>query len=294
MSKGPQYAWYERVREALQLKGLAERSVQSYLREVRKLADHYPGRDPEAVTEEEVRAYVLHRRNVDKLSRASLRILYAGLNHYFRDVLRREWHLLGLIKAPKESKLPVVLTVEEVYKLIGGVRTPQNRTFLWTVYSCGLRLQEALHLQIRDIDSQRMMIHVHRGKGAKDRYVPLPLSTLLLLRKHWATHRNPAWLFPALGRGGQDGATADKPAHHTSVQCALLGALKDSAIRKKVGVHTLRHSYATHLLEAGVHIRAVQAYLGHSLIDTTMVYLHLTRNGQADAVDKINKLMGGF
>lgn len=288
------HEWYGRVVEGMQLVGLAERSVKAYVREIRKLSEHHGGKDPRELSEEEVRAYVLHRRNVDKLAPASLRILHGGLRHLYQNILKRGWDLLELIRAKSERKPPVVLTVEEARRIIQAVRTAQNRAYLWTVYSCGLRLHEGLYLQVGDIDSQRMMLHVHRGKGARERYVHLPRRTLEILRMYWKTHRNKAWIFPALGRDGKQGTTATHPMHKSSVQGALRRALAELGIQKQVRVHTFRHSYATHLLEAGVHIRAVQAYLGHAQVDTTMVYLHLTSTSQQDSAQKIDQLMGGI
>jgi integrase len=149
------------------------------------------------------------------------------------------------------------------------------------VYSCGLRLQEGLHLEVSDIDSARMTVHVHRGKGAKDRYVPLPGATLGLLRKHWGAHRNPTLLFPATGRGHRAAPGATTPLATSSVQGAFRQAVVAAGIQKhQVSVHTLRHCYATHLLEAGVNIRAIQRYTGHTDLESTMVYLHLTRRAR--------------
>jgi site-specific recombinase XerD len=181
--------WYEQARENLQLRGLADRTVQAYLREIRKISDHYQECDPRALSEAQVREYILHRRNVDKLSAASLRILYSAFKHYYLDIQGQTWKLLEMVRAKREKKLPVVLTQDEVTRIINAVSTLHNHTFLWTLYSCGLRLQEGLHLQVRDIDSKRMMLHVHRGKGAKERYVPIPVATLKRLRRYWRTHR---------------------------------------------------------------------------------------------------------
>src|SRR5262249_9106670 len=142
--------------------------------------------------------------------------------------------------------------------------------------SLGLRLTEGLHLQVGDIDAARMMVHVHRGKGAKDRYVPLPSSTLKALRDYWSTHRHPSWLFPATGRDHGQSARADGPMERSSVQGALRRAVRELGFCKAISIHTLRHSYATHLLESGVNLRLIQQYLGHSSLQTTMVYLHLT------------------
>ena len=135
------------------------------------------------------------------------------------------------------------------------------------------------------------MVHVHRGKGAKDRFVPLPSSTLKTLREYWATHRHPTWLFPATGRDHRRAASADGPMERSSVQGALRRVVRDLGLRKAISLHTLRHSYATHLLEAGVNLRLIQQYLGHSSLQTTMVYLHLTSVSQGQARERIEALM---
>ena len=150
-----------------------------------------------------------------------------------------------------------------------------------------------MFLQVSDIDGVRRFIHVHRGKGAKDRYVPLPDTTYSLLREYWKTHRNPKLIFPALGRGHNLGPKAVTPMAIDSVQGAFREAKIRAGIRKRASIHTLRHSYATHLLEAGVNIRAIQRYLGHSQLETTMVYLHLTDRGQEDSFNLINQVMKG-
>jgi len=140
-----------------------------------------------------------------------------------------------------------------------------------------------------------MMMHVHRGKGAKDRYVPIPEETLLPLRRYWLTHRNPVLIFPALGRSCKLGSTSNIPMNRSSVQGAFIRAKKKANINKRgVSIHTLRHSYATHLLEAGVNIRVIQRYMGHKILETTMKYLHLTQKGQEDAYQIINTVMSGF
>jgi integrase/recombinase XerD len=282
--------YYERSMRALQLAGMSDRTQQCYTRAVRMLVDFY-GKTPDLITETELENYFLHRRNVCKWSAATMRICYSGIKFFFINVLKRDWHTLSLIAAKREKRLPSVLSLDEIRKILGSVNTPQNKAFLTTVYSCGLRLNEALHLQISDIDANLMRIHVHRGKGAKDRYVPLPNSTLLRLRDYWATHRNPVLIFPALGRGGNRGSTATIPMNKSSVQGALRRVLAQLKIQKRVSIHTLRHSYATHLLEAGVNIRRIQQYLGHSSLTSTMVYLHLTTQGHEHAYGIINDLM---
>jgi integrase len=185
--------------------------------------------------------------------------------------------------------------VEEVKRLLQAATPLHNQIYFTTVYSLGLRLHEALSLQVSDIDGQRLQVHVHRGKGAKDRYVPLPAETLRLLRTYWKTHRHPAWLFPATGRNHSQGPTAPSPMSRSSVQGAFRKAKHRAEITKMgVAIHTLRHSYATHLLEAGVNPRLIQRYLGHTQLETTMLYLHLTHKGQEEAYERLNALMHGL
>jgi integrase len=161
--------------------------------------------------------------------------------------------------------LPDVLAIDEVRRLIAAVRTHHNKAFFWTVYSLGLRLQEALNLQVGDIDGARMVVHVHRGKGAKDRHVPLPPRTLIVLRQYCLTHRHPVWLFPAMGRDQGQAGSAALPMARSSVHGAMKKVVRDLGIKKKVTIHTLRHSYATHLLEAGINLRLIQQYLGAAM-----------------------------
>jgi len=222
-----------------------------------------------------------------------MRICYSGIKFYFINVLKQQWHTLELIRAKSERRLPTVLSLDEVRSILKTANTPQNKAYLNTVYSCGLRLNEGLNLQVSDIDKDRMRIHVHRGKGAKDRYVPLPESTLNILRSYWKLHRNPVWVFPRLGHSGQEGPLATTPMNKGSVQGALRRVLKQLKFKKRISVHTLRHSYATHLLEAGVNIRRIQQYLGHSSLNSTMIYLHLTTQGHQNAYRIINELMKG-
>ena len=286
--------YYQRSMRALQLAGMSERTQESYTRAVRMLAD-FSGKTPDEITEPELEDYFLHRRNTDKWSAATMRIAYSGTKFFFLNVLKRDWHIFNYLNAKRERTLPCILSKEEVFRILDHVTTFHNYTFLSTVYACGLRISEALGLQVSDVDSQRMMIHVHRGKGAKDRYVPLPHETLSLLRRYWLTHKNAVLVFPALGRGHNKGPTATTPMAIDSVQGAFRRAKVAAGITKRrVSVHTLRHCYATHLLEAGVNPRIIQRYMGHSQLETTMVYFHLTQKGTEDAYTIINSAMKGF
>ena len=226
------------------------------------------------------------------VSASAFRIALCGIKFFYQYTLKREWPTLDLVRPAKEKKLPVVLSVEEVHQVLGCVRRMHYRVCLTTIYSCGLRLQEGVHLQVADIDSARMLVHVHRGKGAKDRFVPLPQHTLDLLRGYWAAHRNPTWIFPTTRPADVFSlAAATRSMEVSSVQRALKAAVVESGLHKPATVHTLRHSYATHLLEAGVNLRIIQAYLGHSSPTSTAIYTHLTRKVEDRAAEAINRLM---
>ncbi len=229
--------WYDRTIQALQLNGKGERTQQAYARSVRMLSQFY-GKAPDLITEQELQDYFLHRKNVDHWSPNTMRICYCGIRFFYEHVLQRNWHILGILRAQTERRLPAVLSVEEVRSILAQVKTFQNYAYLSTVYSCGLRLHEGLYLEVSDIDSTRMMIHVHRGKGAKDRYVPLPPSTLNLLRRYWVTHRHPCLLFPALGRNGNGAKDAPSPMAKSSVQGAFRRAKVAAGIRKKGGLRS--------------------------------------------------------
>lgn len=283
---------YDRMLAQMKLSGYQQRSWQSYHRAVRQL-HNFCSKPLEEITEDDIQEYWLYCKDQLKWRASTMRISYSGIKFFFEHTLPRDWKTLRLIKIESEQRLPTVLSIEEVHRILGAIRMPQNRAFFTLVYSCGLRLQEAIHIQLGDIDGQRMFIHVQRGKGAKDRYVPLPEKTLLELRAYWKTHRNPVWLFPALGRDGKGGPTAQEPVHKETVQGALRRALRQLGIKKQVTTHTLRHSYATHLIEAGVPIRHVQEYLGHNSLATVMIYLHLTTAGREESRDRINRLMRG-
>jgi integrase/recombinase XerD len=278
------------MRQDLQLAGLSERTQEAYLRAVRQLASHFR-ESPDRLSEAQLREYLLFLKNDRHFAPSSLRIAFYGIRFLYRRTLPRDWATLQQIHIPPRKTLPDVLTLDEVRRLIDAVRTPHNRTYFWTVYSLGLRLTEALHLEVGDIDGARKMVHVHRGKGAKDRYVPLPERTLLMLRQYWASHRHSRWLFPAVGRGQQAASTATDPMDKSSVQGALRRVVRQLRFQKRIHIHTLRHSYATHLLEAGVNLRLIQEYLGHSSLQTTTIYLHLTSKGKEHAIQTIESLM---
>jgi len=281
----------QRMIEDMQLRGFSARTRECYVAGVRQLAEHYR-RSPDLLTEEDLRQYFLYLANEKKVARATATIALCGIKFFYEQTLQRQWTTLKFVRPPREKKLPVVLSRDEVRRTLAEVRIPVYRACLTTIYACGLRLLEGAHLQVPDVDSGRMLLHIH-GKGKQDRYVPLPDPTLALLRAYWRTHRSPVWLFPAPTRHGLAHSLAHGggPVTRSSLQSAFRRALRRTGLAKRAHVHTLRHSYATHLLEAGVNLRLIQENLGHRSARTTQVYTHLTREVRATLTDPLNQLM---
>jgi site-specific recombinase XerD len=272
--------------QELQLRGYSERTVQAYLHPVAQLARHYHTA-PDQLTQEQVRDYLIHLSTVQKVSRSTHTIALCGIKFFYRHTLGREWQVFEIARPRAEKKLPAVLSRDEVARILAAVRIPVYRVCLSTIYTCGLRLLEGAQLQVPDIDGDRKLVHVHHGKGAADRYVPLPDATLTLLRAFWRTHCNPLWLFPATPKSR---SKTPGPISRSSLQSAFVRAVRQCGIRKQAHVHTLRHSYATHLLEAGVTLQLIQEYLGHKSARTTTLYTHLTRELRQAALEPINSL----
>jgi integrase/recombinase XerD len=235
----------------LQLAGLAEGTQKAYLRVVKQLAAHFH-QAPDRLTECDVREYLLYLKNERQYAPSSLKIAASGITFFYTHTVPRDWQTLKKLRIPRPQSLPDVLSIDEVRRLIDAVRTPHNKAYFWTVYSLGLRLQEGLNLQVGDIDSARMVVHVHRGKGSKDRYVPLPPRTLTTLRQYWATHRHPLWLFPATGRDHAQAASATGPMACCSVHGAMKRVVEELGFRKRITVHTLRHNADFRIMPTGV------------------------------------------
>jgi site-specific recombinase XerD len=280
---------YARMSDDLHLGGMSERTHAGYLRAVRQLAD-YCQRSPGKITEDQLRRYFLYLKNEKKFAYGSLRVAFSGIKFFYTRTCKRSWDTLAKMKLQNVTTLPEVLTIAQVHSIIDACTTQRMAVYFWTVYSLGLRMQEGLNLQVGDVDAKRGMVHVHRGKGAKDRYIPLPSSTLQLLRLFWVTHKHKRLLFPADGRKHTGISTAQTPMSPTAVQGAMKLITSQIDFGKKVSIHTLRHSYATHLLEAGVSLKVIQKYLGHSSLQTTMIYLHLTEIAEVDARKAIERI----
>ena len=283
----------QRMIEDMQLHGFSPGTQKTYVRVVRQLAEYYH-RSPDKISEEELRSYFLYLKNERQLARSTCTVALCAVRFFYDYTLQRDWPVLGLIRPEKEKKIPVVLSRGEVQTIINGVRQPHHRVCLSTIYACGLRISEGVGLQVCEIDSARMQLHLRSGKGNKDRCVPLPTQTLDQLRQLWRSHQHPIWLFPSRTQGGILHPEATSPMSKSSVNAAFRAALAESGVTKAATVHTLRHSWATHLLEAGVHLRLIQVWLGHRSIRTTAHYTHLTQKTTSIAMSKINELVASI
>lgn len=281
-----------RLIDDLHLRDYAERTVETYVAVVARLAQHFHAA-PDQLTEAQLREYLLHLTRERTLARSSFTQALCGLRFFYEQTLGRHWTILDVARPKRDRTLPVVLSRADVGRVLAAVHTPAYRVCLTTLYSCGLRLREALDLHVPEVDSGRMLLHVRRGKGGVDRLVPVPPALLTLLRAHWRTHRNPVWMFPA-PRRRPSRPVADPaigPIEATVLQRAVTRAVTDRGVTKRAHVHTLRHSYATHLLEAGVPLALIQESPGHSSPSTTAIYTHVTRERRDAAVDPSNDLM---
>ena len=282
--------------ELLKLRSLAASTQAEYLRYVRKLAARV-GRDPADLDEAQVRGHLLHLKEAHAYSPSSMRTAVAAFTAFFNLHLGRDWQLFGLVRSPDRQTLPQVLTRAEVARLFGVVREERFRTILRFIYACGLRIGEAVKVEVGDLRGGER-VHVRQAKGNKDRYVPLPPAMTEELRAYWRTHRHPRWVFPGVGRGWRDGsssttalAAAVEPMGGGSIQHCVRLAVAEAGLPKATCVHTLRHSYATHLLEEGVSIRLISAYLGHASLETTLIYTHLTAVNEASARAAVARLL---
>ena len=273
----------QRMREDMLLSNLSQKTQDCYINGVLKLARYYR-RSPSDLSEEEVRNFILFLKDESGLSPETVRVSFYGIKFLYQKTLGRNWKIFGIIRIPQPNHFPAVLSFEEVKKILPHIYHPTYKMILTLVYSCGLRLSECLNLRPEDIDSSRMLIRI-KGKGNKYRNVPLPEHIVQLLRIYWRRDRPRSLLFPSGKSGGHC------PIAQTTINYALKDACKKAEITKKVTVHTLRHSYATHLLENGVDIRIIQGVLGHKSTKSTIRYTHLTDKTDQVLNKAVNKQM---
>jgi integrase/recombinase XerD len=258
----------ERFIQDLQLRNRAPDTIEAYVQQVAHFARHFD-RSPETLGPEEVRQYQLHLLE-RKVSWSTFNQCVCALRFLYGTTLGRPELLARLPYGRRPKKLPVVLSQEEVLELLGCVSCRKHRLILTTMYATGLRVREAVSLRVSDIDSRSMLILVARGKGNKQRLVPLSRPLLAELRAWWCVHRNPVWLFP--------GSRPDRPLGVSSIQRACQAAVTSAGLRAGVTTHTLRHTFATELLEANIDLLTIQKILGHASLNTTAIYTHVRRD----------------
>lgn len=271
-----------RMIQDMQLHGYSPKTQQSYINAVKGLAKYYR-RSPDLLSEDEIRDFFLQLINERKAARSTLKIYLSGIKFFFEKTLRRPWPIFQIIKPAKSKKLPVVLSTPEIRKVLDLVRSPVQRMALTMIYACGLRLSEGVRLRKEDIDTERMLVLVRNGKGGKDRFVPLPEPTLRLLETYLKKSRPSPWLFPS--------PRNNDPISMSSLQRTFRDIVRQSGIQKKASIHTLRHSYATHLLERGIDLQVIQRLLGHTSLKTTTIYTHLTQKMVHNLTTHLNALM---
>jgi len=286
-----------RFAELLKLRSLASSTQSEYLRYLRKLGARLK-RDPAELEEAQVREHLLHLKVGHGYSPSSMRTAVAAFRVYYLQHLGRDWRIFSLVRSPSAQTLPAVLTRNEVARLFQVIRELRFRVVLRLIYACGLRISEATTLKVTDVKRDGPRLHIAGAKGNKDRLVPLPVWAYRELQDYWRTHRHPKWVFPGVGRGWRETpggverlAHAVEPMGVGSIQHCVRLARVDARLPETTHVHTLRHSYATHLLEEGVSIRLISAYLGHaSPLETTLIYTHLTAVNEATARAALDRL----
>jgi integrase/recombinase XerD len=271
----------EQMQMDLQLRGLSPRTQAAYLREVRNLALYFK-KSPEELGERELKEYLLHLIQDKKLPEGTYRFYTSGLKFLYKHTLKREWVMAKILCPKRRQKLPLVLDLSEVEALFAVTKNLKHKAILMITYSSGLRVSEAARLKITDIDSQRMMVRIQNGKKGKDRYSILSQTTLECLRQYWLKYHPQEWLF--------EGQKKERSISTSSIRYIFSGAKKRAGIRKPASIHTLRHSFATHLIEAGTSLHHVQLLLGHRSPTTTTVYLHVSRHNLAQVTSPLDLL----
>ena len=281
----------QRMLEDMDMRGFSIKTQLSYVRSVIALSRYFDNRSPATLNDEEIRRYFVHLKVERKLARQTVTIALCGIKFFIEVTLKRDFSLTGIPVPKRQKKLPVVLSPQEVRAILTKVQPQRFSSCIKLIYACGLRLGEACRLAPTDIDSARGVVTIRNAKGGTDRQVPIPPATVMLLREHWKTHRNQRWLFPAESCGRRCGSPAERHIPLGGVQKAFQIARKAARIQKAAHCHTMRHSYATHLLEAGINLRMIQEWLGHRSPMTTSVYTHMTEQATSVAAQQVGQMM---
>ena len=271
----------QRMLEELQRRNYSSPTIRLYLQHVGKFAQHFH-RSPDQLGAEEIRQYQLFLIHEKKLAWSSYNQIVCALRFFYAKVLKRTFLLQDIPFPRTVQKLPLILSQEEVARILTAPPYLKSRALLMTIYAAGLRRSEVASLRVRDIDSARMTITVHQGKGQKDRVVMLSPVLLEMLRRYWRQHKPKEWLFP--------GEKPDQPISGNDVFGVFHNAVRRAGITKKVCPHSLRHSFATHLLESGTDLRTIQILLGHRSLKTTSRYLHVSQQQVRATVSPLDSL----
>jgi integrase len=276
----------------VQLACLEPKTIDCYTRWARQLSEHYPGLSVPDLTAGQVQDFLIHRQDIRKLAGSTINQAKQALKGLFRDHLGRRWDIWGKIKPKRDKPLPYILSPNDIRILLDTFEDGRYRALFTLVYHCGLRLFEALAISPKDIDGDRLTLRVRKGKGGKSREVPISQEVLQRLRTFWSWHRNPRWLFPSAGRGWkratlrQSLRRSKRAMTSSSARAGFQVTLAGSGLLKRhhrIIIHTLRHSYATHMLDEGVSLAQISDYLGHASLRPTLVYLHLTERSETRA-----------
>ncbi len=283
--------YYRQHCKHLERKGLRPKTIEAYARGIRRIAAYFNHRLDDLTYDELLDFFHQLKQNA---SWSTVKLDLYGLKFFYTHVLQKEWHNIPVIRSPKVKRIPDILSIDEVNQLVGATRKLSYRVFFFTIYSMGLRLSEGLQLQVGDIDDKTQRVHIRDSKGNKDRLVPLPVNTLHLLRRFWLVHKHPVLIFPNRKRGLKNAHLTESHLERSGVQSAMKKVVTELNFKKNISCHSLRHSYATHLLEAGVDILELQKILGHVSILTTAKYTHLTTHTSQRAERTINQIMDSF
>jgi len=277
---------FEQMKIDLELKGFSPNTVKLYLMHVRLFSDFHSSNPSESLGEEQVRNYLHHIIIKRNLSISYVNSAYSAIRFLYETTLDRDWNMKKIPRSKKAKKLPVVISKQEIKMLFDATPNLKHKAILMTIYSSGLRLGESARLKVTDIDSKNMQILISQGKGKKDRYSILSKSTLHILREYWKKHKPSFWLFP--------GIPSDKPINDRTIQRIFYESQERAGIKKTASVHSLRHSFATHLLEADTDLCYIQQLLGHTSIQTTSIYLHLRRMDVLNVKSPLDSLMEDY
>lgn len=280
-------ALYTQHLNALKRQGKSDSTIAAYALAIRRITQRLD-RCPDKLSQADLEAYFSDLLTTHSWS--TIKRDRCGLQFFYKHVAKKQWVWVNIVKPPKVKSLPDILTLEEIAHVINTTRELRYQTYILTTYSMGLRLGEALTLQVGDIDAKRMLVHIRNGKGGKDRFVMLPQTSLVALRRYWATHRHPRFVFP----GGTSTAArhkASSPMDRGGLQKSFRVIIADCGIHKKISIHSLRHCFGAHLNEAGVPLQAIQQAMGHECIRTTALYSQLTMSAQQENVGVINQLI---